>query len=377
MGTFVKEALKVIEEIRARGRLPIVVGGTHYYTQSLLFEDQLAENRDDHGEAQFVESPEEQWPVLREPTDVLLEELKKVDPIMAERWHPKDRRKIQRSLEIYLQSGRKASEVYEQQRARKASKGQQADDVVKQGTLMRFPTLMFWVHADPVTLRERLDTRVKKMMRTGLLGEVQYLNAFADREAASGHPVDESRGIWISIGYKEFKAYVKSLEDVGMGASALEKLQAEAVERTQTATRQYAKRQVRWIRAKLLSSLVEASCLASLFLLDGSKTTTFQADVSDPAIDLTHRFLTASAPLPAPASMSTLAAEMLIPKSSPDLSAIPERWTKHYCDMCGVTCVTEEQWSQHSRSRAHRRLVARAAKLEDPDQAPGRSVDND
>ena len=47
VGTFVKRALGVIEEIRSRGKLPILVGGTHYYTQSLLFRDRLAETEED------------------------------------------------------------------------------------------------------------------------------------------------------------------------------------------------------------------------------------------------------------------------------------------------------------------------------------------
>jgi tRNA dimethylallyltransferase len=47
VGTFVKRALSIIEEIRSRGKLPILVGGTHYYTQSLLFRDRLAETEED------------------------------------------------------------------------------------------------------------------------------------------------------------------------------------------------------------------------------------------------------------------------------------------------------------------------------------------
>ena len=122
VGTFVKRALGVIEEIRSRGKLPILVGGTHYYTQSLLFRDRLAEaeedgeggeSKKDHHEAQGpIEDLEDKYPILKESTENLLERLQDVDPVMAERWHPNDRRNIQRSLEIYLQTGRKSSDIY-------------------------------------------------------------------------------------------------------------------------------------------------------------------------------------------------------------------------------------------------------------------------
>jgi tRNA dimethylallyltransferase len=96
VGNFVSNALAKISEIRARGRLPILVGGTHYYTQSLLFHDALANKSQDEEPVQNAE----RLAVLEEPTEVLLAKLREVDPVMADRWHPNDRRKIQRSLEL-------------------------------------------------------------------------------------------------------------------------------------------------------------------------------------------------------------------------------------------------------------------------------------
>lgn len=87
VGTFVKKALRIIDEIRSRGKLPILVGGTQYYIQSLLFQDRLAEEEDGGSEAgEFIVDTKARWPILLQPTEVLLEELKKVDPIMAARW---------------------------------------------------------------------------------------------------------------------------------------------------------------------------------------------------------------------------------------------------------------------------------------------------
>ena len=364
VGTFVKKALGVIDDIRSRGRIPILVGGTHYYTQSLLFQDGLGDSHEDQRE--YVEDTGEAWPILRESTPQILEELRKVDPVMADRWHPNDRRKIQRSLEIYLQTGKKASDIYAEQRKSNGTyfhgDTPNVDSLLLNGPSMRFPTLLFWVHADQDTLTDRLDKRVDKMIENGLLEEVQTLCSFAQAQTEAGKPVDETRGIWVSIGYKEFKAYSHALQKGDMNEKLVEKLKVEALEKTKIATRQYAKRQLRWIRIKLVNALAQADASSNLYLLDGSNVSKFEQDVAGSALELTGSFLTASKPMPEPSSLSNVAGEMLAPRRDYDLAKTPDKWTRQHCELCGVTCVTEEQWSMHTKSKAHKKLVSKMKK---------------
>ncbi|KAK0260438.1 tRNA dimethylallyltransferase, mitochondrial [Friedmanniomyces endolithicus] len=364
VGTFVSRALKVIEEIRMRGKLPILVGGTHYYTQSLLFRDRLIGNDADPGELADVELGTERvdLPVLQQSTEVLFAELQKVDPVMAERWHPRDRRKIQRSLEIYLKTGHTAAEVYTQQR-KLAGDGAVApaidhahgDDTEEQS--MRFPTLVFWVHAEQSVLRERLHARVDKMLQAGLLDEVRTLDAYANAEAAAGRPVDKTRGIWPSIGYKDFKEYMQVLQSEKASEKDLEYWKHNAPSKTKVSTRQYAKRQVRWIRSKFINSLPASNML---YLLDGSDIPAFDNAVIDPAVDLTSSFLAAEL-MPDRSSLSPAAAEKLQPARLhyDDSTASPEKWTKQHCETCDVTCVVESQWWQHMGSKAHKKAVSK------------------
>lgn len=374
VGTFVKRALGVIEEIRSRGKLPILVGGTHYYTQSLLFRDRLAEaeedgeggeSKKDHHEAQGpIEDLEDKYPILKESTEKLLERLQDVDPVMAERWHPNDRRKIQRSLEIYLQTGRKASDIYAEQRLAQTSTS--ADPSSGEDSGLRFPTLLFWIHAETETLRARLDSRVDKMLQRGLLDEVRTLQDYAIEHSAQ-QPIDDSRGIWVSIGYKEFSAYTAALASGESNETDLQALKDEAIERTKIATRQYAKRQTRWIRIKLLQALQTAHATSSLYLLDGTSVADFEARVLSPAADVTRDFL-AGEPMPEPKDLSEAAAEVLTAavNQGPESGATsPKKWLRQKCELCGVTCVTEKQWEAHARSRAHRRLVSKKRKLEE------------
>jgi tRNA dimethylallyltransferase len=381
VGTFVKRALGVIEEIRSRGKLPILVGGTHYYTQSLLFRDRLAEaeedgeggeSKKDHHEAQGpTEDLEDKFPILKESTEKLLATLQDVDPVMAERWHPNDRRKIQRSLEIYLQTGRKASDIYAEQRLAQSA-AISADPSSSEDSGLRFPTLIFWIHAETETLRARLDSRVDKMLQRGLLDEVRTLHDYAT-EHSTQQPIDDSRGIWVSIGYKEFSAYTAALANGEANETDLQALKDEAIERTKIATRQYAKRQTRWIRIKLLQALQAAHATSSLYLLDGTSIADFEAKVLSPAADVTRDFL-AGDPMPEPKDMSEAAAEVLTAAASQDPesgASAPKKWLRQKCELCGVTCVTEKQWDAHARSRAHRRLVSKKRKLEEEGEGAG------
>jgi len=342
-----------IEEIRSRGKLPILVGGTHYYTQSLLFRNALSDET-------TLEPGHDQnsFPILDEPTDVILAKLKEVDPVMAQRWHPNDRRKIRRSLEIFLKTGKPASKVYDEQRVRKELPPDIACSTGEDGSShMRFPTLVFWVHANKETLYPRLDGRVDKMLARGLLREVDALTTFRRNfEGRTGATVDQSRGVWVSIGYKQFLDYHHGANATDVNAADLAKLKIAATEKTQAATRQYANSQIKWIRIKLLNAIAGAGQTRNVFLLNGSDLSKWEEDVLDPAISVAKRFLDGEE-LPGPSSLSAVAAEMLTPKREYDLSQRPDLWQKRTCETCGTVSVTENDWNRHVKSRGHRSAV--------------------
>lgn len=362
VGMFKKKASKIIQEIRSRGRLPIVVGGTHYYTQSLLFEDSLVLDKvDGEEDMPAILSDREisaKFPILDGPTEVMIERLKEVDPIMADRWHPNDRRKIRRSLEIFLTTGKKASEIYAEQKETKSLNNAGAVEAKFSQSIS--DALLFWVHSDPEILKTRLDTRVDKMLEAGLLDEVKTVKKFLRKQTEAGIDVDRMRGIWVSIGWKEFEPYLAALE---AGINSQEKLDAlfdMSIEQTKAATRQYAKRQTRWIRLKLMPALSDLMALDRLYLLDGSDISLWTDNVSSPAIEITGSFLNGEN-LRAPREMSEVAHQFLVlekPDDSEDLS------TRQECQICNVVCVREDQWQIHLKSRRHRSLVKK--KLRNP-----------
>lgn len=209
---------------------------------------------------------------LRTPetfTESLYELLLALDPESAARWHWRDIRKVRRALEIVWE-GRTWADVRRAQEEN-ASSGE---------TGARFRTLVFWLFAEKPVLDERLDKRVDKMLdvgrdrrfrsgscadlaslasQLGLLDEIQSLWSLANA-AGPGALTDYSKGIYQTIGYKEFEPFLSArASSAASGANpdaapldSADPLFANGLELMKVATRQYAKRQVKWITGKLL-----------------------------------------------------------------------------------------------------------------------------
>ncbi|KAG5981013.1 hypothetical protein E4U55_003406 [Claviceps digitariae] len=342
-----REATMAIAEIRARGNLPILVGGTHYYVDSLLFSDVILDG---------VQQSKTSFPILEQPTEVLLEELRKCDPIMAERWHPNDRRKISRSLEIYLHTGKPASQFYAEQEARKAAAAK--GDV---GSRPPWEKLLFWVYSDKEVLRERLEKRVDRMRSAGLLDEVRELYSFKRKMMAEqGVALDTSKGIFQSIGYKQFEPYLEAM-DAGTDAQQLDKLNLSALEDMKAATRRYANYQTKWIRLKQMRRLQAegADAVQSLYVLDSTDVSRFQDHVVEPAARLTAQFLKGDPRAPA-MDLSELARQVLTSAVEPPPQETP---VKRTCELCQTVLVTEQAWQRHVKGSGHRRVLKKKQRM--------------
>ncbi|OAX84720.1 tRNA dimethylallyltransferase [Emergomyces africanus] len=448
IGHFKRECLRTIKEIRARGKLPVLVGGTHYYTQAVLFKEAILERDEEHdndeggggggseeermvmdGELQSSRAAitrSEDFPILNEPPEVILAKLREVDPVMASRWHPKDTRRIHRSLEIYLQTGRPASEIYqEQQRLKDAastshSRSPQQDlsngEISTAADLspgsagaghLRFPTLLFWVHTKDEELTRRLSQRVDNMAEQGLVAEAESLFNYLNEKKAQGVDIDRTRGVWVSIGFKELEPYFRALSSptststststsapnglgLGNGDSAnvntgagssnseqLGRLKQSCLNSIKSATRQYYRQQVRWIRGRLWNALIDAHATQRLYVLDSTdasgNASAWDSAVRKPAEHVVEAFLSGGAgACPDPRELSEVAREVLEtePKSAV-VGGVAEgqeggRQRTVYrcssCDVCGITVQSDEQWEVHVKGRRHKRAVKSAQK---------------
>ncbi|KAL6231444.1 hypothetical protein BDW75DRAFT_233589 [Aspergillus navahoensis] len=367
---FRRECLRLISDIHARGKLPVLVGGTHYYTQSVLFQDQLVskepESSDEESCSYLAEDVDSavKWPILDAEPELVLQKLREVDPIMADHWHPKDTRKIRRSLEIYFQTGKPASQVYAEQRQSKPATTN--DDNGSCKGQLRFDTAIFWVHSEKTTLEERLFKRVDVMIEQGLLSEASRMADYLQEQKAQGVTVDQTRGVWVSIGFKELAPYFNALREDVRTEKELEALKQLCIGSVKIATRQYAMSQLKWIRNKLWAGLSEAGMTDRLYLLDSTNVDNWTKNITEPSERLVEALIEEK-PLPDPKSLSEFAKTTL---EALEVKSLPtdHRPTKCItCDICRKTLTNEEQWRIHINGSVHKRVLKSLVKKRERD----------
>ena len=201
---YVKAAREKISEIVSRGKLPIIVGGTGLYINSLVNNVEFVEQETD---LQLREKITQEFDAVG--GEEMLNRLRQIDPETAEKLHENDKRRIIRAFEIYESTGNTKSFNDEQ-----SIKNESPYDA----------TIIGITYRDREKLYDRINLRVDIMLKNGLLDEAR---AAFDKNLGGGSIQ--------AIGHKEFFDYFK-------GEIPLE----EAVENLKRSTRRYAKRQLTW-----------------------------------------------------------------------------------------------------------------------------------
>ncbi|PGH13183.1 tRNA dimethylallyltransferase [Polytolypa hystricis UAMH7299] len=391
IGRFKAECLKAIEQVRQKGKLPILVGGTHYYTQSVLFHEPLLdEGAESEQEGEVYEndgsgsSPSrssEKFAILDASPEAMLQKLREVDPVMANRWHPNETRKIRRSLEIYLQTGRRASEIYEDQKAQikqsmtksgegadSSPAGSNIEPSPAQSGQLRFPTIMFWTNTETETLKERLVGRVDDMAHQGLIREAQTLFQYLNEQESQGvKKIDRTKGVWVAIGFKELEPYFRVLSSGTSDAEHLKDVEERCLESVKSSTKQYAKQQLKWIRGKLWNALLTANATDKLYLVDTTNPQQWSSDVLQPAERVVEAFL-ADKPCPDPKSLSAMANEIFGTKMSSTPRDRSAELKCIQCEVCNRTLLGEEQYIAHIHSYGHKRKLKSIKKREEKER---------
>ena len=205
---YVSRATPVVDDILARGKLPVLVGGTGLWMDALIRGHGFAK-----GHAGGAIRRELEARLEREGIAPLLEELRQVDPESAERLHPADTKRILRALEVYRETGSTIS----------------AHNAATRMIPPRYDAVWIGLQfADRADMKALIDRRVDKMVQEGLLDEVRALLAIGLPRNATAMQ---------AIGSKEF---------LGVLDGAL--TEPEAIELVKLRSRQYAKRQLTWLR---------------------------------------------------------------------------------------------------------------------------------
>ncbi|WP_415238861.1 tRNA (adenosine(37)-N6)-dimethylallyltransferase MiaA [Seleniivibrio woodruffii] len=204
-GIFFEQAERIIADVLSRGKIPVIAGGTGMYIESLQKGIFDAPDRDKGLRAELEAAAEVKG------YEVLHGELTEIDPEFAANVKPADRTRIIRGLELNRQLGMNVKEAQKKYHRNPAYKYN-----------------IFVIGGDRQKIYDRINLRVLEMFRTGWPAEVKKLLDMG---------YDESMDSFKAIGYREIAACIREGRDVN-----------SCIERIQTATRNFAKRQQTWFR---------------------------------------------------------------------------------------------------------------------------------
>lgn len=196
-----------IEEISAKGRLPILAGGSGLYIQAALYDYHFSEQKRDNELTKRLEEM-----IRQDGAHKLHDYLRKIDPEQAGKIHPNNHRRLIRAIEIYQTTGKTMSE----------NKQQQGDSP--------YNPIFIGLEMERTLLYDRINRRIDQMMENGLLDEVSALYSLGleNEQSMSG------------IGYKEFIPYLKGEQHLQVCIDTLKQN-----------SRRFAKRQYTWFKNKM------------------------------------------------------------------------------------------------------------------------------
>ena len=204
---FQQKTKQYMKEIYERGHIPILVGGTGFYIQAVLYDIHFSQDDDNHQIRKELESmASEKGP------EYMHEELRKIDPASANAIHANNVKRVIRALEYYKLTGQRISEHNEEQRNNESP----------------YDFSYFVLNDHRELLYERIDKRVDEMIAEGLVDEVKHLKELG---------YDRSYVSMQALGYKEIFGYLE-------GEISLD----EAIYIIKRDTRHFAKRQITWFK---------------------------------------------------------------------------------------------------------------------------------
>lgn len=201
-----KDAKGAIEEIIAKGKIPIIVGGTGLYVDSLIYEIEYPDIEFDKAYREELEKR-----VREEGLESLYQEAKKIDPLAIQKISQNDEKRILRILEIYQATGRNKTE----------------QEIASRKNPVPYDYQVYALQWDREKLYERINKRVDIMLEQGLVKEVESI-----LEKHQQFPTAMQ-----GLGYKEVVEFLKH-----------KITQEEMVEKIKRESRRYAKRQMTWFR---------------------------------------------------------------------------------------------------------------------------------
>ncbi|KAL9878645.1 tRNA dimethylallyltransferase [Glossina fuscipes] len=388
---FRNQALPIINNLLNEGKSPIIVGGTNYYIEALLW-DILISNPTDGGPHMKINSDSseenaamsdnnantttsensENWLFITESemltmsSELLYNHLKKIDPVTAQRIHPNNKRKIMRAIQYYQDSGQTLSFKINEQRQQPGGN--------RLGGPLRYPqAILLWLKCNQDILNRRLEKRIDSMLEGGLLREIRgfYNEHNPNKNLFNAGNNLYTKGVLQTIGFKEFipyleqfdaandeqiEAYLKTNEykmptegamNVSAGGGSETQLPVglstlnTCLNELKLVTRRYSKKQQKWINNRLLACTDRD--VPDIYELDTGDVNQWQNNVYRRAVTIIDCYLMGDY------------CEMKPLKKRIHPGAGLNQEISNYCTICERQFIGEYQWYLHLNSNKHKK----------------------
>ncbi|XP_029475243.1 tRNA dimethylallyltransferase [Rhinatrema bivittatum] len=335
---FRNKATALIDDIFARKKIPIVVGGTNYYIESLLW-NVLVDAKEISNADKSKPAADRKVELEHLDSKELHRRLSEVDPQRASRLHPHDKRKLARSLQIFEETGVSHSEFLLRQHAEEGAG--------PLGGPLRYPNpCILWLYADQEVLDKRLSSRVDAMMSAGLLHELRDFHQRYNQWKITENCQDYQHGIFQTIGFKEFHEYLATEGVCPEETSDI--LLQKAIQTLKQVTQRYARKQNKWVKNRFLKR--PGSNVPPVYGLDVTDLSSWEEYVLKPALQLVNSFLQGQKAAVQPLKLPCGVAE--------------NKWNRYTCELCDKILIGDREWAAHTKSKSHLYYLRKKKKLE-------------
>ncbi|XP_025054449.1 tRNA dimethylallyltransferase isoform X2 [Alligator sinensis] len=323
---FRNKAEPLIKDIFSRNKFPIVVGGTNYYIEALLWKVLVDTKKKISPAPRLTVDRKEELEKL--DGQELYHRLSQVDPEMAAKLHPHDKRKVSRSLQVFEETGVPHSMFLKQQ--------QQEEGGGPLGGPLKYPnSCILWLFADQSVLDKRLDQRVDAMLAAGLLEELRDFHRCYNQQKVAENCQDYQHGIFQSIGFKEFHEYLVTEGKCSPETSSV--LLEKGIQALKQVTKKYARKQNKWVRNRFLQR--PGHNVPPVYGLEVSDLSRWEENALKPALEIVESLLQGKKPPVDPMTME------------PDINE--NKRSHHMCELCNRIIIGDREWAAHTKSKSH------------------------
>ncbi|CAD8077054.1 unnamed protein product [Paramecium primaurelia] len=337
-----------IEEIQSKGKIPVLVGNTHNFIESILFNQETEENQIQQAAEFHLDG--------KEP----FEYLKEIDPLAALKFHPNDHRRIQNSIKYYQNIGQLQFD--------------QLDHNSEQFKLRSNNFLIIWPKwRKNEDLKIKVTERIQQMIEKG--GTEEILRIFERLENKN----NKLGGVLKGNGYCQFEKVYQYYKQSGLQYPNIDEnfqvLLKQGAEKLINDTMQYTKKYIQWIKNRILCNSQIDIIANRLFLLEFDSIQTFQEQVIIPAQKIYNlfyqqfqddqlgdeQFKISQQNL---GNIKIITPEMIEKYKQIQKQKSRNSWKKQVCELCNKTMNGPFEIEQHFKSRFHKINVLKDEQLQ-------------